>query len=244
MIASYERHSPSKLNSFCTSPALFTLEYVKGIRQPANVKMHRGVAVEDGVTHGLTHPEASDKECADVALATYDARTDLDGDPRRDKVRGAISDMVGTALGELRQYGRPSSMQGLVETHPEGLKLPIIGYYDYQWDEHGILADLKTTEKMPGSIKFSHARQVAHYAVSDNIDARLIYVTPKKMEVFRLENVRRHREGLVEIAKTVEEFLEQSDDPDVLMRKVKPDLDSFYWGSPVMRQLAWEHWRI
>ena len=244
MIACYERHSPSKLNLFCASPAMFALQYIKGIEQPTNAAMSRGNAVEDGVTHGLTNLDAPLKECIDVALATYDSRTALSPDPRREKYRNTVSDMVTTALIELRAYGRPTGMQGLVEWHPDGLQLPVVGYYDYQWDNHGILLDLKTSEKMPSEIKFAHARQVAHYATSDNIDARLVYVTPKKMEVFRLENVRQHRNALYEIALTVEEFLQQSDDPDVLMRKVKPDLDNFYWKNPLMRQIAYEQWRI
>ena len=244
MIPAYERHSPSKLNLYNAEPAMFVLEYVKGIRQEVGPPAHRGVAVEDGVTHGLKHLTAPLADCVAIALATYDARTVLSGDPRRDRYRDTIKDMVHTGLTELRPYGIPTGTQGLVEWHPDGLVLPIVGYYDYQWDNHGILLDLKTSEKMPGSIKFAHARQVAHYAVSDNIDARIAYITPKKLEVFRLENVRAHRNALYEIAKTVEDFLSQSDDPDVLMRKVKPNLDSFYWASPYMRQLAYEHWRI
>ena len=175
---------------------MFFLEYVLGEKQLVGPPAHRGAAVEDGVTHGLTDLDAPVKECADVALTTYDSRTALSGDPRREKYRDTIPAMVETALAELREYGKPTGMQGLVEWKPDGLQLPIVGYYDYQWDNHGILLDLKTTEKMPSSIKFSHARQVAHYAVSDNIDARLVYVTPKKMEVFRLENVRAHRDSL------------------------------------------------
>ena len=244
MISIYERHSPSKLNLFCASPAMFCLEYVKGIKQTVGAPAHRGAAVEDGVTRGLTDLDAPIKECVDVALTTYDSRTALSTDERREKYRATVPAMVETALGELREYGKPTGMQGLVEWKPDGLQLPIVGYYDYQWDNHGILLDLKTSEKMPSSIKFSHARQVAHYAVSDNIDARLVYVTPKKIEIFRLENVRAHRAALMQIAATVEKFLSLSDDPDELMARVAPDLDSFYWGTPPMRQLAYEQWGI
>jgi hypothetical protein len=244
MIAVYERHSPSKLNLFVAERAMFFLEYVLGEKQLVGPPAHRGVAVEDGVTHGLNDPDASFKECTDVALVTYDNRTALSGDPRREKYRDTINGMVETALIELRPYGRPTSTQGLVEWQPEGCTLPIVGYYDYVWENHGILADLKTTEKMPGSIKFSHARQVAHYAVSDNIDARLIYVTPRKIEVFRLENVRRHREGLAKIAESVEEFLGISDDPEILKKHALPNLDSFYWISPQLRQRAYEIWEM
>jgi hypothetical protein len=244
MIATYERHSPSKLNLFCASPAMFALEYVKGIRQEVGPPAHRGVAVEDGVTHGLTHPEAPIAECVAAALATYDARTTLSGDPRRDRYRATIPDMVKTALDELLPYGRPSGMQGLVEWQPDGLQLPIVGYFDYEFQQHGIIVDLKTSEKMPSSIKTAHARQVAFYAASDNIDARLAYVSPKKMEIFRLENVRAHRAALMKIAQTVEKFLSLSDDPDELLRYVAPDVDSYFWTNPSMRQLAFETWGV
>ena len=127
-----------------------------------------------------------------------------------------IPAMVKTALEELRKYGAPSDTQGEVCWAPDDLKLPIIGYYDYAWHEKGILVDLKTTEKMPGQIKVGHARQVRLYAGSDNMDARLCYVTPKRMEVYGLENINRHRDALRNIAKAVENFLALSDDPDVL----------------------------
>ena len=244
MIASYERHSPSKLNLYNADPALFFLEYVLGEKQPTNAAMARGSAVEDGVTHGLTDLDAAMKECADVALTTYDSRTALLADERREKYRDTIPAMVDAALTELRQYGKPTGMQGLIEWQPDGVRLPIVGYYDYRWEDHGILADLKTTEKMPSSIKFSHARQVAHYAVSDNIDARLIYVTPKKMEIYRLENVRQHREGLALIAQSVEKFLDISDDAETLKNHALPNLDSFYWNAPQLRQRAYEIWGL
>ena len=102
MIASYERHSPSKLNLFNADPAMFFLQYVLGEEQPVNALMARGSGVEDGVTHGLTDLAAPVKECAEVALTTYDGRMALSGDLRREKCRDTIPDMVATALTELR----------------------------------------------------------------------------------------------------------------------------------------------
>ena len=244
MVPTYVRHSASSLNLFVASPAMFVLERVKGIKQIVGVPAHRGVAVEDGVTAGLLDLKASPKACIDVALAKYDVLTAMTPDPRRDQYRKSIPDMVTAALVELREYGSPSGTQGFVEWRPEGLKLPIVGYYDYQWDHHGILVDLKTTDRMPTQIKTGHARQVALYAMSDNIDARLAYVTPRKLEVYRLENVRAHRQALLNIAKKVENFLELSDDPDYFLSITAPDVDSFYWASPPSRQLAFEHWGV
>lgn len=244
MIKEYERHSPSALNLYAASPSMFVLERVLGMKQPVGAPAHRGVAVEDGVTLGLNDMDATIPDCVNAALTRYDTLTAMTSDPRREKYRDTVPGMVKAALDELREYGKPTSTQGFVEWKPAGLDLPIVGYYDYEWANHGILGDLKTTERMPQEIKTGHARQVALYAASDNIDARLIYVTPKKLEVYGLENVRKHRDALYKIALTVEKFLSLSDDPQFFVSITTPDLDSFYWGTPPARRLAYEIWGI
>lgn len=244
MTIDYERHSPSALNLFAASPAMFVLERVLGVKQPVGAPAHRGVAVEDGVTLGLNDMDASIPDCINAALIRYDTLTALSPDPRKERYRETVPGMVKAALTELREYGKPSSTQGFVTWQPDGLALPIVGYYDYEWSEHGILGDLKTTERMPSEIKTGHARQVALYAASDNVDARLIYVTPKRLEVYGLENVRRHRDALHKIALSVEKFLSLSNDPEFFVSITVPDLDSFYWGTPPARQLAYEVWGV
>jgi hypothetical protein len=244
MIKDYVRHSPSALNLFAAEPAMFVLERVLGEKQPVGVPAHRGVAVEDGVTRGLMDMMAPIRNCVDVALNKYDALTCLSGDPRCPAYRETIGDMVERAVTELRQYGVPTRTQGFVEWKPNVLELPIVGYFDYEFAQHGIIADLKTTERMPSEIKTGHARQVALYAQSDNIDARLIYVTPKKMMPYRLENIRENRKALLRIAQTVERFLALSDDPEYFVSITMPDLDSFYWTNPQARQLAFTYWGV
>jgi hypothetical protein len=217
---------------------------VLGFKQVVGSPAHRGTAVEAGVTKGLMDPGAPLDVCFKEALKKYDTITALSPDPRREQYRKSIPDMVKAALKELRDYGIPDEMQGFIEWKPEGLRLPIVGYFDYKWGQHGILGDLKTTERMPSEIKTGHARQVALYAVSDNVDARLIYCTPKRLEVYSLENVRKHRDALRIIALAVEKFLSLSDDPQFFVTITVPDLDSFYWANPSARQLAYEIWKV
>lgn len=240
-----ERHSPSSLNLFSACPSMFVLERIIGIRQPVGSPAHRGTAVEDGVTAGLMDPAKPLDDCYAVALKKYDTISALSSDKRREEYRATIPDMVKMALEELRPYGVPSHCQQFVEWRPEGLKYPIVGYLDYRWEDHGILIDLKTTEKLPSSIKIPHARQVALYATmtGDNVDARLTYTTPKKRATYRLENVRDHLNALHQIALRCEAFLALSDDPEFFTKIIVPDLDSFYWGGPA-RQLAFEHWGV
>jgi len=240
-----ERHSPSSLNLFSACPSMFILERIIGIRQPVGSPAHRGTAVEDGVTHGLMDPKADLSACYEVAFKKYDTISALSGDKRREDYRATIPDMVKSALEELRPYGIPSHCQQFVSWKPEGLAYPIVGYLDYRWEQHGVLVDLKTTEKLPSSIKIPHARQVSLYATEtgDNVDARLTYTTPKKRATYQLENVRDHLTALHQIALRCEAFLALSDDPQFFTRIIAPDLESFYWGGPA-RQLAYEHWNI
>jgi hypothetical protein len=238
-----ERHSPSSLNLFCASPSMYVLERIIGRRQPVGSPAHRGTAVEDGVTVGLLNPDASLEACTDTAFKSYDKITALSGDKRREEYRATIPDMVKSALEELRPYGIPTHCQQFVEWRPEGLRCPIVGYLDYRWEQHGILDDLKTTEKLPSAIKIPHARQVALYATmtGDNVDARLTYVTPKKRATYQLENVRDHLNALHQIALRCEAFLALSDDPEFFTKITAPDFESFYWGGPA-RQIGFETW--
>lgn len=237
-----ERHSPSSLNLFCASPAMYVLERVLNMRQPVGAPAHRGTAVEEGVTHGLLNPDAELGACINVALKKYDTISALSGDKRREDYRDTITDMVKNALAELRPYGVPSKVQGFCEWRPDGLAVPIVGYFDFEWEQHGIIHDLKTTEKLPSSIKVPHARQVALYCRTDNMDARLTYTTPKKKATYQLENIREHRNALHQIALRVERFLALSDDPEFFLSITAPDYESFYWGGA--RQIGFEKWRF
>ncbi len=240
----YTRHSPSALNIFAASPALFVLEKILGKRQPGSAPMFRGIAVEDGVTHGLMNPEAPLDECGAVALKKFDTITALSTDKRREEYRDSIPDMVKYGLVELRPYGVPTECQKAVEWQPEGLTYPIYGILDYHWADSNTTIDLKAPGAMPSAVKIPHARQVALYVTSNNANARICYVTPKKHVVYAIENVDAHRNALHQMAINCEKFLAQSDDPQFFIDRTMPDLDSFYWGGPVMRQLAFEIWKI
>jgi hypothetical protein len=242
-VINYDHHSAHSVNLFCASTAMWVLEKMLGLRQPVGAPAHRGVAVETGVTHGIMNPDAALAECVKIAIVKFDTLMALSPDARRERYRQKIEDMVRLALDELRPYGVPSLTQGLVEWKPAGLRLPIIGYFDFEWAQHGLIIDLKTAEKMPSQIKVSHARQAAFYAASDNTAARLTYVTPKMCATYELENIREHREALRQIAMRIENFLALSDDPEFFKSITVPDLESFYWGGSA-RQLAYEHWNI
>lgn len=220
---------------------MFVIEKVLKRRQQVGAAAHRGGAAEDGVMHGLLH-DAPDSDCIMVANASFNKKAALCGDPRRDREAEAIPEMVKIGLAELRAYGRPTSVQGRVDHKVDGLAVPIMGYYDAEWADHGILIDLKTTHRIPSEISTSHARQVALYKAcrGDNVDARLTYVSTKKAVTYRLENAREHLLAIERIAMTIQKFLSLSADPAELVAITTPDVDSFYFSDPAARRAAFE----
>lgn len=240
-----EHLSPSSCNLFVSSPAMFVLQKCMKLRTSVGPAAHRGTAVEAGIVAGLVDG-MSEKDCIDLAQAEFSKLTSLSSDGRRDKEEAALADFVKMGLKELMPYGKPTSTQGKIEYRFEGLAVPMIGFYDIEWADHGILTDIKTTHALPSKISTNHARQVALYraARGDNLDARISYVTPKKSATYNLENAREHLLALEKIALTIQRFLSLSDDAKVLASYVVPEVDSFYFSDPVSRKAAYDVWGL
>jgi len=241
-----EHLSPSTCNLFTSSPATFVMKKCLKMSSAVGPAAYRGTAVEDGVAHGLFDLTAPLSECVNIALEKFNTLASFISGEKVDKERKAIPDMVEMGLRELRAYGTPSSAQGAITLNFDGLLVPMIGFYDFEWEQHGMLTDLKTTHALPSKISQPHARQVALYraARGDNLSARVTYVTPKKHATYALENAREHVEALGKIGMAIQRFLSLSDDPMELASYVVPDTDSFYFNDPVSRQQAFEIWGI
>jgi hypothetical protein len=247
---SFEAHgikhlSPSACNAYTGSPAAFVLQRLLKRDMPVGAAAHRGTASETGVAHGLINPSASVGECIALALDEFDKLTAFSRDPRKDKERDGIAGFVTQGLAELRPYGVPTKLQGKVSYEVEGLEVPIIGFFDFEWAQHGILVDLKTSHSVPSKISTNHARQVALYkATRGSESARICYTSPKKTACYELEDAEEHLKSLVTISMTIQRFLSISDDPMELAQLVVPDVDSFYFNDPAARQAAFETWGL
>jgi len=237
-----ERLSPSSINRFCSSPALWVLERVLKLTVPAGAAMQRGIAVEDGVIAGLHDASLTVEQCVEIAQAKYRALTALSPDKRREDEAELIPGMVARGLEALKPYGPPTHVQGRVERRLEGLSVPVLGFFDAAWEDFGIILDIKSTGRMPSGIKTEHARQVAFYTGSDNLSGRVAYVTDKRQAVYQLENQKEHLDALHKIALTIQRFLALSRDPKELVAITCPDYDSFYFGHPQTKQNAFETW--
>ena len=247
MTNAFQRHginnlSPSSCNLFAAAPWLWCLEKLFKVRAPVGVAAHRGNAAEAGIDAGLVDLARPVEECQQIALAKFDELAALSKDSSREKNRDAVPGLVEQGLAELRPYGTPSHMQQRMEVMVPGVSVPYVSYLDYYWEHHGILTDLKSQMALSSEISTPHARQVSLYghAISNNLDLRVSYVTPKKAATYRLENAGKHLQALTSIGQSIERFLSVSDDPEYLIRLLAPDVDSFYFTNPIARQKAFE----
>jgi hypothetical protein len=209
---------------------------------------HRGTAIEAGVEVGLFDPAMPVDECQRVAEAKYHTLTRLSGDLRIEKEREVIAPSVAVALAELRQYGVPEAApdgarQHKLELTIPGVAVPVWGYLDFWFMDHGIIVDLKSTAKIPSQVTDAHARQGAIYAtMGSNQQVRMAYVSAKKIACYVVPDIAENLASFVRASQAIENLLSISDDSEKLTRCFSPDLSSFYWGDASARRVAQEIW--
>src|SRR5262252_8145047 len=83
-----EHLSPSQLNTFSESPAMWVLERLLGHKRSAGAPMLAGKAAEAGIVAGLLYPDMTEGACIEIAQDAF--KTELlgakfsngGGDPR------------------------------------------------------------------------------------------------------------------------------------------------------------------
>ena len=239
--------SASSVNLFIAQPAMWCASYLMKKRTPVGPAAHRGTAIEAGIEAGLFDPAMPVEACQKLADETFVRLTRLSAHPAVEKERATIAGSVEVGLAELRQYGLPAKpedgRQHKLDLRIPGVAVPVIGYLDFLWPNHGIILDLKTTGRVPSEISEAHARQGALYLRSgSNQQMRFAYLSAKKIAVYVLDDADKHLASFVRAAQSIESFLSLSDDGERLTRSLAPDMSSFYWNEPAARSVAQEIW--
>src|SRR5262245_23202378 len=207
--------SVSQLNLWAAAPGIWLMERLLGRKAPVGASAHRGTAAEVGIVLALQGESIDDT--IELANARFTELTAFSADPRCDKERTALPDMVRQGVGLLKPWGAPDRTQVEKNWTIEGLAVPIIGYSDLEYDAHGLIVDIKTTFAHPSEIKTAHARQIASYVgTSRNFAGGIAYVTNRKAQIYRVENVPDHIRALEHVAMSLQRFLSISPDPHEL----------------------------
>ena len=181
----FERHgitrlSPSTLNHFAAEPAHWVMQRLLNMRAPVSAAAARGTAVEWGVHQGLIKPTCRSTTASPPrkppstarwrSTPTTGARAERAQHPRLCRERAHRAAPVRRADALRRTGSRSGSTTCRCRS-----KATSTGVFD----EHGLIVDLKTRERLPSAISDTHGRQGAVYAKAHgNYGMRFAYVKP------------------------------------------------------------------
>jgi len=236
--------SASSINLWSNAPDVWVMQYLHGLRTPMGAAAWRGICTEDAVVQILM----GDSEAAaiDQALEKFDRRFPI-GDEKTSAERRRITPMTQPAVEELIEFGKPEfpeivegeSLQEKISitAKGEGWSIPVIGYLDLVFPQHGVVIDLKTTARIPSTMSPEHQLQRAIYAkAKGNMDVRFLYVSEKKTSMLADgDPTELLAQAKVQIGR-IEAFLRHCD-KETAKAIVPVQPSSFYWsGSESLRK--------
>lgn len=242
----FERHgvdhlSASSLNLWASAPDVWIMQYLYGLRTPMGAAPWRGICVEQAVVETLMG--GSEKDAIQKALEKFDARF-IVGDEKTTKERDMIEPMVQIAVEQLMEFGKPEFPEGekgqekiSITAKGNDWEIPVIGYLDLVYPQHGVVIDLKTTSRLPSSMSAEHVLQRAIYQkAKGNMAVRFLYVTPKKAVMLEDGDVNETLALAKAQINRLEAFL-RAVDKDTARAIVPLNPNSFYWsGAEALRK--------
>lgn len=235
----FEKHgikhmSPSSVNCWAECPGAWIAKYLYGHKFKFGVAAQIGTLVEKVVANALL--ERMDLEDAiKEAEGVFNKNNALN---TSEKDRARVSDiraMAEIAYAELKPYGKPDfdgDEQHKIELICKGdnWELPVIGFLDFKFPNHGICYDLKTTLRIPSTMSDSHRRQEAIYRKAlGNYSVRFLYVSPKKASTLENQDTGESLRQVKAILNRQEKFLRMGD-AEMLKEIVPVNAASFMWN--------------
>ena len=232
----FERHgikhlSNSSLRLFRDAPAVWIGKYMIGATDEVGPGAWRGLAVEHGLDcllYGddfVTAIAAMKREWDRQAMGLADDKTLEEA--------AALEDFLVQAAVAFGGLPIPLMRQARVELALPGISVPLIGFADYVWEDHG--RDLKTTWRLPSKADPSHIQQVASYARYFKRNFHLVYCTPKKWASYEVTQAVADEawERVVETAHALRSMLERVEDGVDALSMFAPNYDDYHFSPPM-----------
>jgi hypothetical protein len=185
----FEKHgidhlSASNINLWANAPDVWVMQYLYGKRTAIGPAPWRGICVEDAVVEILLG--GKETEALDRAMEKFNSRFMI-ADEAIAREADRIAPMVQIAVAELQQYGKPEFPEDerqekiSITAKGDGWAIPVIGFLDLVYPDHGLVIDLKTTGRIPSAMSAEHQLQRAIYAkAKGNMAVKFFYVSEKK----------------------------------------------------------------
>jgi len=176
--------SASSINLWANAPDVWVARYLLKKSMPFGPAPERGKAVEAALAEIMQ----GENETAAIAKAEKDFdRRFLFGTEETAKERALIAPMVHVGVEELREFGRPEFPDDggqekiSISANFGDWSIPIWGFLDFVFPQHGLVVDLKTTSRIPSTMSADHQLQRAIYhRAKGNQAVRFLYVSAKK----------------------------------------------------------------
>lgn len=225
--------SASSLNLWTNAPDVWVAKYLHGKSTPFGPAPLRGLAVEAAVVAALMGE--SDEASINKAFAMFDRRW-LIGTEESTKERDLIQPMFNVAMDQLRPYGAPEFSEGTdqekitITANFGDWSIPIWGFLDLVFPQHGLVVDLKTTTRVPSVMSQDHQLQRAIYhRAKGNHAVKFLYVSAKKAEWLEDgDPASVLAQAKARIAR-LEAFLRACPDKHAAAEIVPCNPNSFYW---------------
>lgn len=224
---------------FCNAPCAWVARYLYNQKFSFANAARAGVLAEDAVVQVLYDGYDIDK-AIEGAQKEYNKAVRIGGSAADIKRGEGIEGMIRIAVDELKQYGRPEFDGGVaqgkkqkkieVTCNGDGWVMPIIGYLDFYYPEHGLVVDLKTTMKSPSQMSDEHIRQgVLYRHAMGNCSVKFLYVTPKKAVWHDIDDTHETLAEIKAIANRMEKLLRH--DVEDIKGFVPIIQGSYYWSN-------------
>jgi len=224
--------SASNINLWSNAPDVWVMQYLYGIRTPMGPAPWRGICVEDAVVQCLMGGKLT--EALDKAHEKFNSRFMI-ADEATSREAARIAPMVEIAVEELKGYGKPEFPEDShqekisITARGEDWSIPVIGYLDLVFPDHGVVIDLKTTGRIPSTMSPEHQLQRAIYAkAKGNMAVKFLYVSEKKASLLEDgDPTELLQQSKVQITR-MERFL-RTLDKDQAKAIIPLQPSSFYW---------------
>lgn len=233
--------SISNLNKWIEAPDAWVSHYLFGNRGSGSPAMWRGIFTEEAVRWTITGALKID-DAIEKACRAFDTKHDFD-DGSADRERKNIDPMTRLAVEALEPYGKPDFPEDgeqhkvSMTARGDGWELDFIGYTDFNFPDHGLIVDLKTTGRMPSVMSKGHQRQRAFYSKSSgNAAVKFLYVTSKKAEMLE-DGDPDELMAEIKLHLTRQEAFLRLGNKELLRDIVPVNPDTFYWrGDEAVRK--------
>jgi hypothetical protein len=234
----FEKHgikhlSASSINLWANAPDVWVASYLFKKRTPMGAAAMRGICTEDAVANTLTG-KLHKSGALDQALEKFDSMFFM-ADEKITKERAMIEPCMELTLQELEHYGKPEFPEDgqtkiSITAKTDDFEIPVIGYLDFVFPDHGVVIDLKTTGRIPSKMSPEHQLQRAIYQKArGNQVVKFLYVSSKKTNMLEdgdpTEILGKAKKQIARL----EKFLRSGSAEDI--REVIPvNPNTFYWN--------------